>query len=257
MRALTDREQALYDVRVGVVAAWAERTESKIHVQRLFGRAPIDDRAKLALKRQDLFYRAVLVEPPGQRVHQLLNDTVWGYFRNEMRIGPALFYEKATSQWETLYSGVLPTDWRRAVENPTTKAIQPEIVSDTLVPGDYRSLDAKVVMEFLEASGGRVMPLSTIPDLYPQLNFRDFSMEMRAGQNTRQTIELEPIGGKPPLTYELVTNPDGANLRLAGDRLILIGTGSTAGTYQAVVRATDSLSATDTATVNITITPSE
>ena len=181
MREHTAREQALFDVRMGVVRRWAERTEGAEETQRLFARAHIDTRARLALRRQDLFYRAVLVEPSGDVPHHILDNVVWGYFRDEMRISPALFYALATEQWEGLIGTTSPTDWRRAVYNSTTGKIDPSLVSDTEVPGDYDNMPAKTIMEFLNASGGRVVPLDEIPDPYPPLSMDDVALTARVG----------------------------------------------------------------------------
>lgn len=254
MREHTPREQALFDIRVGVVRRWMQRMEDSPAVQRIWSRVSTDTRAKTTLTRQTLFYGAVLVEPSGEVPHHILDDTVWGYFRDEMRVSPGLFYDKYISDWESIYSGVLPTDWRRAILNDAGN-VAPSLVSDTEVPGDYRNVSEKTIMEFMGGSGGRHIPLDEIPNPYPPLSFPDFDMEIRRNSHTRQNLELQSIGGKPPLTYTLITNPTEAPLILNGDNIILNGpTAQQAGVFTGKIRVTDSLGATADAIITITVT---
>ena len=252
MREHTAREKALFDVRMAVVRRWSERTEGSEETRMLFGRAHIDTKARLALRRQDLFYRAVLVEPTGEVPHHILDDTVWGYFRDEMRISPALFYAKASDQWQGLIGTTSPTDWRRAVYNAETEEIEPSLVSDTDVPGDYDNMPAETVMAFLNAHGGKVVPLDEIPDPYPPLAFADFTINVPS-RDGRITTDLEPVGGKPPLAYALTEDPSGVPLILAQDRLIVIANTAQPGTHTAKVRVTDALGATAEATATIIV----
>ena len=255
MREHTPREKALFETRVGSFRRWAQRIEASPAVQLLWRRSHVDDQAALTLKRQDALYRAVLVEPDGDVPHHILDNTVWGYFRNDMAIGPGLFYDMADNTWKTAYSPMLPGDWRRATVNALTGVVEPETVSHPTVPGTYRAVSDKAVQAFLGAAiGGRYVPLSEIPDPYGVLRFPDFEIEVTNGTRTRSNTDLVPItiGGKPPLTYALVEDPAGANVAVVGDNFIVVAQNTQVGAHIAKVRVTDSLGATAEATVTIT-----
>lgn len=253
MRTLTAREQALRDVRYDAIRAWANDVESWPDTQRLFARIPVDAGAKIARTRQDLIYGAAIVEPSGEKAHHLLNDAVWGYFRNEMRIPPTVFYAKRTSQWAGLYAGTLPTDYRRAIV-AADGTIEPELVSDTEIPGDYRNVSDKAIAEFLNASGGMVASLADIPDPYPPLRFDDFAITFATGTRPSPT-EMVPIGGKPPLAFEVVEEPANLDAAIVGvDRLAFQRSSAAVGEHTVVVRVTDALGATADATATVTVT---
>lgn len=251
MRTHTPAEKALYDVRVADVRAWAMRVERAIDTRMLFARAHMDRMAMVTRIRQDLIYKVVLVEPTGEVPHHILNDTVWGHLREERRFAPTVFYEKATSQWSTLYGDTLPTDWRRAVLAANGR-IEPSLVSDTLVPGGYRNIADAKVLEFLSVSGGRVIPLDEFYDPYPPLTLGDIPLTGQIGSVIRYT--LAAVGGKPPLVYSKVGEIGDLTTRLNGNDLIVSTSGKTAGDYVGKVRVTDSLGATAEATLTVTLT---
>ena len=254
MRDHTPREQALFEEHMAVLRRWAERVEGSPATQQLWRRAHADTRAALAMKRQDAFYRAFLVEPDGDVPHHLTDDTVWGYFRNDMRVPPSVFYDKATDEWETALTPRLPGDWYRATVDPLTGAVEPEIVRHPTVPGSYNMVSDKAVQAFLGASGGRAVPLDEIPDPYGVLRFPDFSVEVTVGSRTRSNTELVPItlGGKPPLTYTLEADPDGAAVLLAGNSFIVVASTTQEGVHTARIGVADSLGAKAEAIVTIT-----
>lgn len=252
MRTLTAREQALYAERLAAVRQWANRMEGAPNTLRLFSRARVDAMAATTRTRQDLVYRAVLVEPVGNVAHHLLTPTVWGYIRDEMRIAPTVFYARATSQWATIYAGGLPADYRRATV-AANGAIEPTLVRDTEIPGGYRNVSDSKVMEFLNASGGRIIPLDEIPDPYPPLSFDDFTVTVPDGE-AAFIHKFAPVGGKPPLVYTAVTPPTTVVARVAGNRFIVARGTTPVGTYAGgTVKVTDSLGASATATVTVVL----
>ena len=227
MREHTPREKALFETRLAAVRAWSQRIETSPVVQQLWLRSHLDARALLALRRQDALYRAVLVEPTGDVPHHIIGDAVWNHFLNDMRVTPTYFYRFATDQWETLFGELMPSDYRKAVIGPAG-IVEPEIVRDPEIPGAYRTLDNSKVMEFLGASGCRAIPMAEIRNPYPVLDFPDFDREIRSGARTRLNIDLEDlvIGGKPPLTFTLETNPPGVNMAIVNDELLhILGVG--------------------------------
>ena len=256
MRALTSQETLIFNERMGALGRWADFQESKITTQRIWSRASVDDDAKSTLLYFQNFYRAILIEPRGDRnPHHLVTDTAWGYFREAMRLSPATVYDKLGSALTTLYS---PTGlWRSSWYRPVIAAdgtIAMTQTPDEDVPGHYRTVTDKQVLDFLQASGGRIIPLETIPDPYPPLTFSD--IELTAEIGTSHRIDLEALGGRTPYTYSVITSPGDIMVRVVSSTLLLsASSGSlTPGRYVGTLRATDDRGITADAELVVTLT---
>ena len=177
-----------------------------------------------------------------------------------MRTTPGILYATLGSEIVTVYDETQASPkYRNGWRRPSIDGLG--ILSLTRTLGDeiseqYFNVDDDVVAEFLDCSGGSIIPADVIPDPYPPISFADFDIELRSQARTRSNINLveKVIGGKPPLTFVL-DNPNSVTTTLNGSILITIGTTMSPGVYTMTLTVTDAFSASDTATVTVTILP--
>ena len=256
MRALTLHEQLLFDERMAVLGSWADRQESKVTTQRIWSRAAVDDDAKSTLRYFQLLYRAILIEPRVDKLpHHLVTDTDWGYFRESMRLSPAAVYDKLGTELTTLYSrtGLWRSSWYRPVIAADGTIVMTQ-TQDEDVPGHYRTLTDRQVLDFLQASGGRIIPLATIPDPYPTLTFED--IELMAEIGTSHRLDLFTLGGRTPYVVSVEESPGDITIQIISDVLVVSATAGSlsAGTYVGKIQVTDDRGSIADATLTITLT---
>lgn len=255
MRTLTANEQALYDVRLGVLRDWAREIERDPQTIRLHKLALLDERAEMVLRYVADTYKAFLVEPTGDVPHHALNNTTWGFFRTAMRFTPAVLYDKIGGDLVTHYDDTLANpQYREGWHYPsiaTGGAVSLVRATNTEVPEQYFNLGDDKVAVFLDAAGGNVIRENAIPDPYPTLVFDDITLGQLAGSVIRHS--LEAIGGKPSLTYTLVSAVGSLTTTIAGSTLIIVTAGATPGDYAGKIKVTDALGASVEATVTLTI----
>ena len=154
---------------------------------------------------------------------------------------------------------MLSPGYRNGWKRPAISAqgvLSLETVIDSEVSEQYFNVPGSTVAAFLDCSGGAIIPADVIPDPYPPLTFADFSVAVVAGQMPRVRVDLESIGGRPPLTYSLEDAAAALRMLVAGTEMVVITPADAAvGEHTARVRVTDSLGATADATATITVTP--